>query len=209
MNETAADHATGGRPLAAARYRITTRTTRLGDRRARRRRARRAAVRRAVHRRPRLIQDLFFVLTMLCLAQYWNLLAGFAGLVSVGQQAFVGLGAYGLFALLILFGVDPLLAIPLAGLGTAVVALPTAFVVFRLRGPYFAIGTWVVAEVFRLLLAQFKSLGGGTGTSLPKAATNESFAVVQVADCSACAAQPRATSSPTGWRWCSPSSPSC
>src|SRR4051812_29116439 len=129
-----------------------------------------------------LIQDLFFVLTMLCLAQYWNLLAGFAGLVSVGQQAFVGLGAYGLFALLILFGVDPLLAIPLAGLGTAIVALPTAFVVFRLRGPYFAIGTWVVAEVFRLLLAQFKSLGGGTGTSLPKAATNESFAVVQVAE---------------------------
>jgi branched-chain amino acid transport system permease protein len=129
-----------------------------------------------------LLQDLFFVLTMLCLAQYWNLLAGFAGLVSVGQQAFVGLGAYGLFALLILFGVDPLVAIPLAGLGTAVVALPTAFVVFRLRGPYFAIGTWVVAEVFRLLLAQFKSLGGGTGTSLPKAATNESFAVVQVAD---------------------------
>jgi branched-chain amino acid transport system permease protein len=129
-----------------------------------------------------LIQDLFFVLTMLCLAQYWNLLAGFAGLVSVGQQAFVGLGAYGLFALLILFGVDPLVAIPLAGLGTALVALPTAFVVFRLRGPYFAIGTWVVAEVFRLLLAQFKSLGGGTGTSLPKAATNESFAVVQVAE---------------------------
>lgn len=129
-----------------------------------------------------LIQDLFFVLTMLCLAQYWNLLAGFAGLVSVGQQAFVGLGAYGLFALLILFGADPLLAIPLAGLATAIVALPTAFVVFRLRGPYFAIGTWVVAEVFRLLLAQFKSLGGGTGTSLPKAATNESFAVVQVAE---------------------------
>ena len=62
------------------------------------------------------------------------------------------------------------------------VALPTAFVVFRLRGPYFAIGTWVVAEVFRLLLAQFKSRGGGTGTSLPKAATNESFAVVQVAE---------------------------
>ena len=51
-----------------------------------------------------LLQDLFFVLTMLCLAQYWNLLAGFAGLVSVGQQAFVGLGAYRLFALAILFG---------------------------------------------------------------------------------------------------------
>jgi branched-chain amino acid transport system permease protein len=129
-----------------------------------------------------LLQDLFFVLTMLCLAQYWNLLAGFAGLVSVGQQAFVGLGAYGLFALAILFGIDPIIAIPLAGLGTAIIALPTAFVVFRLRGPYFAIGTWVVAEVFRLLLAQFKTLGGGTGTSLPRAATNDSFAVTYLAD---------------------------
>jgi branched-chain amino acid transport system permease protein len=129
-----------------------------------------------------LLQDLFFVLTMLCLAQYWNLLAGFAGLVSVGQQAFVGLGAYGLFAFAILYGVDPLIAIPLAGLGTALIAFPTAFVVFRLRGPYFAIGTWVVAEVFRLLLAQFKSLGGGTGTSLPKSATNDSFAVTYMVD---------------------------
>jgi hypothetical protein len=34
-----------------------------------------------------LIQDLFFILTMLVLAQFWNLLAGYGGLVSVGQQA--------------------------------------------------------------------------------------------------------------------------
>ena len=129
-----------------------------------------------------LIQDLFFLLTMLCLAQYWNLLAGFAGLVSVGQQAFVGLGAYLLFAFVILWGLDPIVSIVLSGFVTALVALPTAFVVFRLRGPYFAIGTWVVAEVFRLLLAQFKSLGGGTGTSLPRAATNDFFAVTQVAE---------------------------
>jgi branched-chain amino acid transport system permease protein len=129
-----------------------------------------------------LIQDLFFVLTMLCLAQYWNLLAGFAGLVSVGQQAFVGLGAYSLFGLVILPGLDPVLAILLAGLITAAISLPTAFVVFRLRGPYFAIGTWVVAEVFRLLLAQYKALGGGTGTSLPRTATNDSFLVVQTAE---------------------------
>ncbi|BCH32185.1 branched-chain amino acid ABC transporter permease [Mesorhizobium sp. L-8-10] len=129
-----------------------------------------------------LIQDLFFVLTMLCLAQYWNLLAGFAGLVSVGQQAFVGLGAYLMFAFVILPGLDPVLSILLAGLVSAVVAMPTAFVVFRLRGPYFAIGTWVVAEVFRLLAAQYKALGGGTGTSLPRSATNDSFLVVHVAD---------------------------
>jgi branched-chain amino acid transport system permease protein len=112
------------------------------------------------------LQDLFSLLTLLALAQYWNLLAGYAGLVSVGQQAFVGLGGYALFALVSIAGVDPLAAIPLAGLAAGLIAIPTAFVVFRLQGPYFAIGTWVVAEVFRLVLAQVKILGGGTGTSL-------------------------------------------
>ena len=119
-----------------------------------------------------VIQDLFFVLTMLALAQYWNLLAGYAGLVSVGQQAFVGLGGYTLFAATILYGLDPMVAVALAGLVSLALAIPTALVIFRLRGAYFAIGTWVAAEVFRLVLAQWKSVGGGTGTSLPRSATS-------------------------------------
>jgi len=101
------------------------------------------------------------------LASLWNLLAGYAGLVSVGQQAYVGLGAYVLFALTMLAGVHPLVAIPLAGLTGAILALPVAALIFRLRGHYFAIGTWVVAEVFRLLASQVSALGGGSGISLP------------------------------------------
>jgi len=101
------------------------------------------------------------------LASLWNLLAGYAGLVSVGQQAYVGLGAYLLFALTLLAGVPPLVAIPLAGAIAAVVALPVAVLLFRLRGHYFAIGTWIVAEVFRLLASQASVLGGGSGLSLP------------------------------------------
>ena len=124
-----------------------------------------------------LIQDLIFVFYMLALAQCWNLLAGYAGLVSVGQQAFVGLGGYLLFALTIGAGIDPIAAVVLSGLIAAVFAVPTAFVLFRLRGPYFAIGSWVVAEVYRLVFAQFKQLGGGTGTSLPPSATNEIFGI--------------------------------
>jgi branched-chain amino acid transport system permease protein len=103
------------------------------------------------------------------LAEVWNLLAGYAGLVSVGQQAYVGLGGYGFFALTLLLGVPPLWALPLAGVLCAAVALPTSLLLFRLRGAYFAIGTWVVAEVFRLLLALVTPLGGGTGKSLPVA----------------------------------------
>src|SRR3954454_2124346 len=119
-----------------------------------------------------LIQDLIFLFYMLALAQCWNLLAGYAGLISVGQQAFVGLGGYLLFALTLLGGVNPLLAIPVAGIVAAVLALPTALIVFRLRGAYFAIGTWVVAEVYRLVFAQVKPLGGGTGTSLTPSVTS-------------------------------------
>jgi branched-chain amino acid transport system permease protein len=103
------------------------------------------------------------------LASLWNLLAGYAGLVSIGQQAYVGLGAYALFALAILFGVSPLWAIPLAGLIAASLSIPVALLVFRLRGHYFAIGTWIVAEVFRLTASQVSALGGGSGTSLPAA----------------------------------------
>src|SRR5262249_19813517 len=120
-----------------------------------------------------LIQDLIFVFYMLALAQCWNLLAGYAGLVSVGQQAFIGLGGYLLFAFTIFGGLDPLLAILLSGLVAAAFAIPTGLIVFRFRGAYFAIGSWVVAEVYRLVFAQFKQLGGGTGTSLPTFVTNE------------------------------------
>jgi branched-chain amino acid transport system permease protein len=107
------------------------------------------------------------IATMLALAQLWNLLAGYAGLVSIGQQAFVGTGGYALFLLSGFLDVPPLLAIPLAGVVAGLLAIPTALIVFRLRGAYFAIGTWVVAEVYRLSFAQVSVLGGGSGMSLP------------------------------------------
>jgi branched-chain amino acid transport system permease protein len=114
----------------------------------------------------RLLAEIF---AYIALASLWNLLAGYAGLVSVGQQAYVGLGGYVLFASTILAGVHPLIAAPLAGLIAAAVALPVAGLMFRLRGHYFAIGTWVVAEVFRLVASQISPLGGGSGISLPAA----------------------------------------
>lgn len=123
------------------------------------------------------IRDMFFILTMLVLAQFWNLLAGYGGLVSIGQQAFVGAGAYALFGTVILWGVDPVPAILFSGIAALVIAVPTAFFAFRLNGAYFAIGTWVIAEVVRLLVSQWKTLGGGTGTSLPRDATGDMWFV--------------------------------
>ncbi|MYA88696.1 MAG: branched-chain amino acid ABC transporter permease, partial [Boseongicola sp. SB0662_bin_57] len=112
----------------------------------------------------RLMGEIYLYLSLACL---WNLMAGYAGLVSVGQQAYVGFGGYMLFALTVFGGLHPVAAIATAGGLAAVVSVPVATLIFRLKGAYFAIGTWVVAEVFRLSFAQVSALGGGSGSSLP------------------------------------------
>lgn len=105
----------------------------------------------------------------LALAQLWNLLGGYAGLVSVGQQAYVGLGGYALLVLTGPLHLHPIPALLLAGLAAAALSLPIALAVFRLRGAYFAIGTWVVAEICQLVIAQTPALGSGSGQSLSPA----------------------------------------
>ncbi len=112
----------------------------------------------------RLMGEIYLYLSLACL---WNLMAGYAGLVSVGQQAYVGFGGYMLFALTVFGGLHPIAAIAAAGGLAAIVSVPVATLIFRLKGAYFAIGTWVVAEVFRLSFAQVSALGGGSGSSLP------------------------------------------
>jgi len=97
---------------------------------------------------------------------------GLCGLVSVGQQAYVGPAPMCCSAPASSAVVHPLAAIPLAGIVGAVVAVPVAALMFRLRGHYFAIGTWVVAEVFRLLASQISVLGGGSGISLRPASSS-------------------------------------
>lgn len=109
------------------------------------------------------------VLYTLALAQAWNLLAGYGGLLSVGQQAFVGIGGYCLVAFGLNWGMPPFLIIPLAGVLCAVLAVPAAGLLFRLRGANFAVGTWVAAEVIRLLVSNTDWLAGGTGTSIATA----------------------------------------
>ena len=105
-------------------------------------------------------------LIVLTLASMWNLLAGYAGLVSVGQQAFLGLGAY--FVLIpAMHGITPWAGLFIAAIGAAVCALPLWWLVARLRLGYFAIATWVLASAVMLIIEQISSIGGGTGEPLP------------------------------------------
>jgi branched-chain amino acid transport system permease protein len=111
-------------------------------------------------------QPLITLLTFVAMASLWNLLAGFSGLTSFGQHAYIGLGAYALY-LVASHGVNPLPGILLAAAAAAVISLPVSVLVLRLSGGYFAIATLVVASVFQIAATLSPSVGGTTGVSVP------------------------------------------
>ncbi|MGA8007680.1 MAG: branched-chain amino acid ABC transporter permease, partial [Burkholderiales bacterium] len=95
----------------------------------------------------------------------WNALAGYGGLVSVGQQAFFGIGAYAAIRLSS-FGLGVYPALVLGAALAGLVALALSSFALRLRGGEFAIGMWVVAELLHLLVNLDRLINGETGTSL-------------------------------------------
>jgi branched-chain amino acid transport system permease protein len=107
--------------------------------------------------------------TLLALAQFWNLMLGYAGLISVGQQGYIGIGSYTLWLFADVLHIHPFISVIFAAIGGAIIALPAATLVFRLRGGYLAIGTWVIAEVLRLIVANIKRTGGGSGITIQAA----------------------------------------
>ncbi len=99
----------------------------------------------------------------LALSQMWNLLAGYSGLISLGQQAFVGLGGYALAVFSVYYGFPIWLSILIGGVVSVLFALLISAPIFRMRGVYFAIGTWTVAETLRILFSNWKYVGYGMG----------------------------------------------
>ncbi|HUZ86715.1 MAG TPA: branched-chain amino acid ABC transporter permease [Candidatus Baltobacterales bacterium] len=114
---------------------------------------------------PDVVQKLTDLLILVLLAAMWNALAGYGGLLSVGQQAFIGVGAYAtvFFASL---GITPYVAMVLAMLLAGAVSIPISLFALRLRAAQFAIGMWVIAEVLSILVRLDQNLGAGTGISL-------------------------------------------
>lgn len=112
-----------------------------------------------------VVDKLIMLFVLIIFAVMWNLLAGYAGLVSVGQQAFVGLGGYAMIRL-VEAGLPPFPAIFAAALLTAVIAWVLSWFVLRMKAGEFAIATWVIAEVIRALVSFDPIVQGETGTSL-------------------------------------------
>jgi branched-chain amino acid transport system permease protein len=99
------------------------------------------------------------------LAVMWNALAGYAGLVSVGQQMFFGLGAYATIRLSY-GGMNAYAAMAVGALLAGCTAIPLSSFMLRLRGGEFAIATWVIATVAHLLVNFDPLIEGETGKSL-------------------------------------------
>jgi branched-chain amino acid transport system permease protein len=111
----------------------------------------------------RFMTEFFLLLVM---AQMWNLLAGYGGLVSMGHQVFVALGAYALFLTSGYLLIVPYLALPAAPIFCGLVAAAVAIPLFRLREAYFAIAMWVFAEIVATLVFKTVWLGGSRGVPL-------------------------------------------
>jgi branched-chain amino acid transport system permease protein len=115
----------------------------------------------------RLVMEMLLVFAM---AQGWNLLCGYIGLLSFGHHAFVGLGAYALFLTVNMLGVSPCLSLAASALVCILVALVMALLLHRLRDAYFSIGIWVLADSLRLVFGQWEWAGSSRGVVLDASA---------------------------------------
>jgi branched-chain amino acid transport system permease protein len=110
-----------------------------------------------------VVNVLLLIYLHAALASMWNLLAGYSGMVSLGQQMFIGLGGYTMAVLSLYYGVPISLAVLSGGVLSVFLALLISMPVFRMKGVYFAIGTWVIAEALAICFSNWGYVRYGMG----------------------------------------------
>ena len=101
------------------------------------------------------------------LSTAWNIVGGYAGQLSLGHAIFYGIGAY-VGVMLVGMGISPWIGMFAGAVLAAFVAVVISYPCFRLHGPFFALATIALLEVFRVLALHFRDLtGGATGMMIP------------------------------------------
>ncbi|RJQ60188.1 MAG: branched-chain amino acid ABC transporter permease [Desulfobacteraceae bacterium] len=122
---------------------------------------------------PLVVSDVHFhhlmimMLLYTTLSQAWNLIGGYAGQVSFGHAVFFGIGAYAAMAPLNQWGITPWVGMTFGAVIAVLVAVIVGVPVFRLKGHYFAISTFAVAEVVRELFSNWEWVDGPIGLDAP------------------------------------------
>lgn len=118
---------------------------------------------------PRLVSVITLVMIYLAMAQVWNLLSGFAGLTSLGHQAFFGIGGYTLALVGQKYKLPIWWSFLIAVVVCVVFALIISAPIFKMSGVYFTIGTWIVAEALCTLFLNWKFVNYGIGYTISSA----------------------------------------
>jgi len=113
------------------------------------------------------LSTLFFILMWVALAVSFNLFAGLTGYVNFGHVVFYGVGAYTAALAMAFHQMSPYLAVPLAGLASAILAMGISVPTVRLRGAYFAIATLSINQAFFLVFDNWEAVGSAPGFTLP------------------------------------------
>jgi branched-chain amino acid transport system permease protein len=110
-----------------------------------------------------IINFLFFFFMYLAMAETVNFLFGFAGMLNLGFHGFMGIGGYVLAISLTLLGLSSWISFLISGVVCALLALSTSFLIFKMKGLYFALGTIIMASAFRTWFECWGYTGGGYG----------------------------------------------
>ena len=111
----------------------------------------------------RYLMKIFLYITM---GEMWNLLSGFTGMTSLGNQTFIGLAGYSVAVMTSTYKMPIWLGVLVAFVLAGIVSFLLSFVLFRMRGMYFAIATWVIAEAICTWFLSWKYVNQGGGMSI-------------------------------------------
>ncbi len=100
------------------------------------------------------------------LGSMWNLMSGYTGMTSLGQQTFIGIAGYSLTVMTFTYGMSYWIGFLVGGVLGALVALVLSLILFRMRGMYFAVATWVIAEALRTFFTSWSFVKKGAGMTV-------------------------------------------
>ena len=104
---------------------------------------------------------LIMALMWVVIGSSWNLISGYTGQVSFGHAIFYGTGAYTAGLLASKLGISPWWGMLLGGPVAMLVGMVIGWICFRLRGPYFALATIAIGEIFRLITTVWRDFTEG------------------------------------------------
>ena len=114
----------------------------------------------------RIINISILVFLYLAMGQMWNLLAGYAGLVSLGQQMFIALGGYSVAVICQVYHLHFAVGLLIAPIVCMVFALVISAPIFKMSGVFFTIGSWIVAEAILLVFTNWELVKYGAGITI-------------------------------------------